>query len=189
MKKLLIAGLLLLFVFVGATAKPKTTDAKPKATKATTENKEVTEDKEVEADTPQELIEKFSKDILDEKHYRDIVYLPKPSVDSEIKGIVTINSDFHDSLTHKMINQGECDNAFKLAKKIFTDDTFNDIDTLQYCVWGVATDVYGNKNDQIAIKIFISRDTFSKFNLDSEEADFFFMKLPDLADYYQTDFK
>lgn len=151
------------------------------------DTKETVIQEEKKEKTPQQKIKAFSKKILGKKHYRDFMYLPKLTEDSELEGIITINSDLHDNLTNKAINDSECRNAFRLAEKIFTDDTFKDIDKLQYCVWGIAIDKYGNENEQIAIKIFISRDTFSKFNLESEQAEFLYKNLPDVADYYQTD--
>ena len=131
----------------------------------------------------EEKIEKFSKKICG-KEYRSYNYFP-----SECDGYLAVESDLHDNITNEYINLGECDNAFELAKAIFTDDTFKDVNEFRYCVWAKFVDKYGNEEEQIAIKIFITRDTFSKFNLESDNADLLYQSLPDTADYYSTRIK
>ena len=182
MKKLFIGGLIVLsvvsFAFCGKTTQTNN---------STDNSAQVTEEKQVtqsEAElTPEEKIEKFSKKICG-KEYRSYTYFP-----SECDGYLAVESDLHDNLTNEYINLGECDNAFELAKAIFTDDTFKDVNEFRYCVWAKFVDKYGNEEEQTAIKISITRDTFSKFNLESDNADLLYQSLPDTADYYSTRIK
>ena len=182
MKKLFIGGLIVLsvvsFAFCGKTTQTNN---------STDNSAQVTEEKQVaqsEAElTPEKKIEKFSKKICG-KEYRSYTYFP-----SECDGYLAVESDLHDNLTNEYINLGECDNAFELAKAIFTDDTFKDVNEFRYCVWAKFVDKYGNEEEQVAIKIFITRDTFSKFNLESDNADLLYQSLPDTADYYSTRIK
>ena len=187
-KKRLFIGALITITLFGAFAnlgedKSKTTEE----TKIEEVQEKEEEKKEVEV-TPEEKIEKLSKKICGKENYRDYTYLP--SSDSSVcDGYIAIDSDFHDNLTNEYINLGECDNAFELAKAIFTDDTFKGVNELRYCVWAKYIDKFGNEDEHIAIKIFITRDTFSQFNLESENAHLLYQNLPDVADYYSTDFK
>ena len=187
-KKRLFIGALITIILFGAFAnlgedKSKTTEE----TKIEEIQEKEEEKKEVEV-TPEEKIEKFSKKICGKENYRSYTYLP--SSDSSVcDGYIAIDSDFHDNLTNEYINLGECDNAFELAKAIFTDDTFKGVNELRYCVWAKYVDKFGNEDEHIAIKIFITRDTFSQFNLESENAHLLYQNLPDVADYYSTDFK
>ena len=182
MKKLFIGGLIVLsvvsFAFCGKTTQTNN---------STDNSAQVTEEKQVtqsEAElTPEKKIEKLSKKICG-KEYRSYTYFP-----SECDGYLAVESDLHDNLTNEYINLGECDNAFELAKAIFTDDTFKDVNEFRYCVWAKFVDKYGNEEEQIAIKISITRDTFSKFNLESDNADLLYQSLPDTADYYSTRIK
>ena len=182
MKKLLIGGLIVLslvpFAFVGTTTQ---------TTKSTHNPAQVTEEKQVTqseaALTTEKKIEKLSKKICG-KEYRSYTYFP-----SECDGYLAVESDLHDNLTNEYINLGECDNAFELAKAVFTDDTFKDVNEFRYCVWAKFVDKYGNEEEQTAIKISITRDTFSKFNLESDNADLLYQSLPDTADYYSTRIK
>ena len=182
MKKLFIGGLIVLsvvsFAFCGKTTQTNN---------STDNSAQVTEEKQAtqsEAElTPEEKIEKFSKKICG-KEYRSYTYFP-----SECDGYLAVESDLHDNLTNEYINLGECDNAFELAKAIFTDDTFKDVNEFRYCVWAKFVDKYGNEEEQTAIKISITRDTFSKFNLESDNADLLYQSLPDTADYYSTRIK
>lgn len=166
---------------------------KDNQTTNTTDNSvQITEEKQdtqSEAElTPEKKIEKLSKKICGKENYRSYTYLP--SSDSSVcDGYIAIDSNFHDNLTNEYINLGECDNAFELAKAIFTDDTFKGVNELRYCVWAKYVDKFGNEDEHIAIKIFITRDTFSQFNLESENAHLLYQNLPDVADYYSTDFK
>lgn len=166
---------------------------KDKQTTNTTDNSvQITEEiqdtqSEVEV-TPEEKIEKLSKKICGKENYRSYTYLP--SSDSSVcDGYIAIDSDFHDNLTNEYINLGECDNAFELAKAIFTDDTFKGVNEIRYCAWAKFVDKYGNEEEQVAVKIFITRDTFNKFNLESDNADLLYQSLPDTADYYSTRIK
>ena len=187
-KKRLFIGALITIILFGAFAnlgedKSKTTEE----TKIEEVQEKEEEKKEVEV-TPEEKIEKLSKKICGKENYRSYTYLP--SSDSSVcDGYIAIDSDFHDNLTNEYINLGECDNAFELAKAIFTDDTFKGVNELRYCVWAKYVDKFGNEDEHIAIKIFITRDTFSQFNLESENAHLLYQNLPDVADYYSTDFK
>ena len=182
MKKLFIGGLIVLsvvsFAFCGKTTQ---TNNNTDNSAQVTEEKQVTQS-EAEL-TPEEKIEKFSKKICG-KEYRSYTYFP-----SECDGYLAVESDLHDNLTNEYINLGECDNAFELAKAIFTDDTFKDVNEFRYCVWAKFVDKYGNEEEQTAIKISITRDTFSKFNLESDNADLLYQSLPDTADYYSTRIK
>ena len=183
MKKLFIGaliGITLISVAVGI-ANDTNKDAKEETKIEEVQEKEE-EKKEAEL-TPEEKIEKFSKKICG-KEYRSYTYFP-----SECDGYLAVESDLHDNLTNEYINLGECDNAFELAKAIFTDDTFKDVNEFRYCVWAKYVDKFGNEDEHIAIKIFITRDTFSQFNLESENAHLLYQNLPDVADYYSTDFK
>ena len=187
MKKLFIGGLIVLsvvsFAFCGKTTQ---TNNSTDNSAQVTEEKQVTQSEA--ALTPEEKIEKLSKKICGKENYRSYTYLP--SSDSSVcDGYIAIDSDFHDNLTNEYINLGECDNAFELAKAIFTDDTFKGVNELRYCVWAKYVDKFGNEDEHIAIKIFITRDTFSQFNLESENAHLLYQNLPDVADYYSTDFK
>ena len=170
----------------------KKEDKKEDKKKDKKKNKKNKKDKKKEEEkaelTPEEKIKKFSKKICGKKNYRNSMYFPSadPSV---CDGCITIDSDFHDNFTNEYINMSECENAFDLAKAVFTDDTFKDINEVRYCVYAKYVDKFGNEDEHIAIKIFITRDTFSKFNLDSENADLLYQNLPDVADYYSTDFK
>ena len=187
-KKRLFIGALITITLFGAFAnlgedKNKTTEE----TKIEEVQEKEEEKKEAEL-TPEEKIEKLSKKICGKENYRSYTYLP--SSDSSVcDGYIAIDSDFHDNLTNEYINLGECDNAFELAKAIFTDDTFKGVNELRYCVWAKYVDKFGNEDEHIAIKIFITRDTFSQFNLESENAHLLYQNLPDVADYYSTDFK
>ena len=182
MKKLFIGGLIVLSVVSFAFCGKNT-----QTNNSTDNSAQVTEEKQVtqsEAElTPEEKIEKFSKKICG-KEYRSYTYFP-----SECDGYLAVESDLHDNLTNEYINLGECDNAFELAKAIFTDDTFKDVNEFRYCVWAKFVDKYGNEEEQTAIKISITRDTFSKFNLESDNADLLYQSLPDTADYYSTRIK
>ena len=182
MKKLFIGGLIVLSVVSFAFCGKNT-----QTNNSTDNSTQVTEEKQVaqsEAElTPEEKIEKFSKKICG-KEYRSYTYFP-----SECDGYLAVESDLHDNLTNEYINLGECDNAFELAKAIFTDDTFKDVNEFRYCVWAKFVNKYGNEEEQVAIKIFITRDTFSKFNLESDNADLLYQSLPDTADYYSTRIK
>ena len=183
MKKLFIGaliGITLISVAVGI-ANDTNKDAKEETKIEEVQEKEE-EKKEAEL-TPEEKIEKFSKKICG-KEYRSYTYFP-----SECDGYLAVESDLHDNLTNEYINLGECDNAFELAKAIFTNDTFKDVNEFRYCVWAKYVDKFGNEDEHIAIKIFITRDTFSQFNLESENAHLLYQNLPDVADYYSTDFK
>ena len=188
MKKLFIGaliGITLISVAVGIAN--DTSKGTIEETKIEEVQEKEEEKKEVEV-TPEEKIEKLSKKICGKENYRSYTYLP--SSDSSIcDGYIAIDSDFHDNLTNEYINLGECDNAFELAKAIFTDDTFKGVNELRYCVWAKYVDKFGNEDEHIAIKIFITRDTFSQFNLESENAHLLYQNLPDVADYYSTDFK
>ena len=188
MKKLFIGaliGITLISVAVGI-ANNTSKDAKEEVKIEEVQEKEE-EKKEAEL-TPEKKIEKFSKKICGKENYRSYTYLP--SSDSSVcDGYIAIDSDFHDNLTNEYINLGECDNAFELAKAIFTDDTFKGVNELRYCVWAKYVDKFGNEDEHIAMKIFITRDTFSQFNLESENAHLLYQNLPDVADYYSTDFK
>ena len=188
MKKLFIGaliGITLISVAVGI-ANDTSKDTKEETKIEEVQEKEE-EKKEVEV-TPEEKIEKLSKKICGKENYRSYTYLP--SSDSSVcDGYIAIDSDFHDNLTNEYINLGECDNAFELAKAIFTDDTFKGVNELRYCVWAKYVDKFGNEDEHIAIKIGITRDTFSQFNLESENAHLLYQNLPDVADYYSTDFK
>ena len=188
MKKLFIGaliGITLISVAVGI-ANDTSKDAKEETKIEEVQEKEE-EKKEAEL-TPEKKIEKFSKKICGKENYRSYTYLP--SSDSSVcDGNIAIDSDFHDNLTNEYINLGECDNAFELAKAIFTDDTFKDVNEFRYCVWAKFVDKYGNEEEQTAIKISITRDTFSKFNLESDNADLLYQSLPDTADYYSTRIK
>ena len=193
MKKLFIGaliGITLISVAVGIandTSKDTKEETKIEEVQEKEEEKKEEEKKEVEV-TPEEKIEKLSKKICGKENYRSYTYLP--SSDSSVgDGYIAIDSDFHDNLTNEYINLGECDNAFELAKAIFTDDTFKGVNELRYCVWAKYVDKFGNEDEHIAIKIFITRDTFSQFNLESENAHLLYQNLPDVADYYSTDFK
>ena len=182
MKKLFIGGLIVLsvvsFAFCGkATQTNNSTDNSAQVT----EEKQVTQSEA--AITPEKKIEKLSKKICG-KEYRSYTYFP-----SECDGYLAVESDLHDNLTNEYINLGECDNAFELAKAVFTDDTFKDVNEFRYCVWAKFVDKYGNEEEQTAIKISITRDTFSKFNLESDNADLLYQSLPDTADYYSTRIK
>ena len=183
MKKLFIGaliGITLISVAVGI-ANDTSKDAKEETKIEEVQEKE---EEKKEADlTPEEKIEKFSKKICG-KEYRSYTYFP-----SECDGYLAVESDLHDNLTNEYINLGECDNAFELAKAIFTDDTFKDVNEFRYCVWAKYVDKFGNEEEHIAIKIGITRDTFSQFNLESENAHLLYQNLPDVADYYSTDFK
>ena len=188
MKKLFIGaliGITLISVAVGI-ANDTSKDTKEETKIEEVQEKEE-EKKEVEV-TPEEKIEKLSKKICGKENYRSYTYLPS-SNSSVCDGYIAIDSDFHDNLTNEYINLGECDNAFELAKAIFTDDTFKGVNELRYCVWAKYVDKFGNEDEHIAIKIFITRDTFSQFNLESENAHLLYQNLPDVADYYSTDFK
>lgn len=182
MKKLFIGGLIVLSVVSFAFCGKNT-----QTNNSTDNSTQVTEEKQVaqsEAElTPEKKIEKFSKKICG-KEYRSYTYFP-----SECDGYLAVESDLHDNLTNEYINLGECDNAFELAKAIFTDDTFKDVNEFRYCVWAKFVDKYGNEEEQTAIKISITRDTFSKFNLESDNADLLYQSLPDTADYYSTRIK
>ena len=164
---------------------------KDKQTTNTTDNSvqitEEVQDTQSEAElTPEEKIEKFSKKICGEE-YRKYTYCLNS--DSIGDGIMIVESDLHDNLTNEWINEGECKNAFEIAKAVYTDDTFTDIGEVRYCVWTKFVDKYGNEEEQVAIKISITRDTFSKFNLESDNADLLYQSLPDTADYYSTRIK
>ena len=182
MKKLFIGGLIVLsvvsFAFCGKTTQ---TNNSTDNSAQVTEEKQVTQSEA--ALTPEKKIEKLSKKICG-KEYRSYTYFP-----SECDGYLAVESDLHDNLTSEYINLGECDNAFELAKAIFTDDTFKDVNEFRYCVWAKFVDKYGNEEEQTAIKISITRDTFSKFNLESDNADLLYQSLPDTADYYSTRIK
>ena len=182
MKKLFIGGLIVLsvvsFAFCGKTTQ---TNNSTDNSAQVTEEKQVTQSED--ALTPEKKIEKLSKKICG-KEYRSYTYFP-----SECDGYLAVESDLHDNLTNEYINLGECDNAFELAKAIFTDDTFKDVNEFRYCVWAKFVDKYGNEEEQTAIKISITRDTFSKFNLESDNADLLYQSLPDTADYYSTRIK
>ena len=183
MKRLFIGaliGITLISVAVGI-ANDTNKDAKEETRIEEVQEKEE-EKKEAEL-TPEEKIEKFSKKICG-KEYRSYTYFP-----SECDGYLAVESDLHDNLTSEYINLGECDNAFELAKAIFTDDTFKDVNEFRYCVWAKFADKYGNEEEQTAIKISITRDTFSKFNLESDNADLLYQSLPNTADYYSTRIK
>ena len=187
MKKLFIGGLIVLsvvsFAFCGKTTQTNN---------STDNSTQVTEEKQVaqsEAElTPEEKIEKLSKKICGKENYREYTYLPSTD-SSTCDSHIAIESDLHDNLTNEYINLDECDNAFELAKAIFTDDTFKDINEFRYYVWAKFVDKYGNEEEQVAIKIFITRDTFNKFNLESDNADLLYQSLPDTADYYSTRIK
>ena len=182
MKKLFIGGLIVLsvvsFAFCGKTTQ---TNNSTDNSAQVTEEKQVTQSEA--ALTPEKKIEKLSKKICG-KEYRSYTYFP-----SECDGYLAVESDLHDNLTNEYINLGECDIAFELAKAIFTDDTFKDVNEFRYCVWAKFVDKYGNEEEQTAIKISITRDTFSKFNLESDNADLLYQSLPDTADYYSTRIK
>ena len=182
MKKLFIGGLIVLSVVSFAFCGKNT-----QTNNSTDNSAQVTEEKQVtqsEAElTPEKKIEKLSKKICG-KEYRSYTYFP-----SECDGYLAVESDLHDNLTNEYINLGECDNAFELAKAIFTDDTFKDVNEFRYCVWAKFVEKYGNEEEQTAIKISITRDTFNKFNLESDNADLLYQSLPDAADYYSTRIK
>ena len=185
-KKRLFIGALITIILFGAFAnlgedKSKTTEE----TKIEEVQEKEEEKKEVEV-TPEEKIEKLSKKICGEE-YRKYTYCLNS--DSIGDGIMIVESDLHDNLTNEWINEGECKNAFEIAKAVYTDDTFTDIGEVRYCVWTKFVDKYGNEEEQTAIKISITRDTFSKFNLESDNADLLYQSLPDTADYYSTRIK
>lgn len=187
-KKRLFIGALITVTLFGAFAnlgedKNKTTEE----TKIEEVQEKEEEKKEAEL-TPEEKIEKLSKKICGKENYREYTYLPSTD-SSTCDSHIAIESDLHDNLTNEYINLDECDNAFELAKAIFTDDTFKDINEFRYYVWAKFADKYGNEEEQVAIKIFITRDTFSKFNLESDNADLLYQSLPDTADYYSTRIK
>ena len=187
MKKLLVSALIGLTLFSAFTS-PVEAKSKAKKEIKIEEVQGKKEGKKKAEITPEKKIKKLSKKICGKKNYRNSEVFH--STDSSVcDGMVSVDSDFHDNLTNSWINDSECENAFDLAKAVFTDDTFKDINEVRYCVYAKYVDKFGNEDEHIAIKIFITRDTFSKFNLDSENADLLYQSLPDVADYYSTDFK
>ena len=187
MKKLFIGGLIVLsvvsFAFCGKTTQ---TNNSTDSSAQVTEEKQATQS-EAEL-TPEEKIEKLSKKICGKENYREYTYLPSTD-SSTCDGYIAIESDFHDNFTNEAINSMECKTAFKLAKAIYTDDTFKGVNEIRYCAWAKFVDKYGNEEEQVAVKIFITRDTFNKFNLESDNADLLYQSLPDTADYYSTRIK
>ena len=187
-KKRLFIGALITITLFGAFA--NLGEDKRKATEETKieEVQEKEEEKKEAEVTPEEKIEKLSKKICGKENYRDYTYLPNtdPSI---CDGYIAIDSDFHDNFTNEAINSMECKKAFELAKAIYTDDTFKGVNEVRYCAWATFVDKFGNESEQIAVKIFITRDTFSKFNLESDNADLLYQSLPDTADYYSTRIK
>ena len=187
MKKLYIGALIALTLISVVSIVNDTSKDVKEETKIEEVQEKEEEKKEAEL-TPEEKIEKLSKKICGKENYREYTYLPSTD-SSTCDSHIAIESDLHDNLTNEYINLDECDNAFELAKAIFTDDTFKDINEFRYYVWAKFVDKYGNEEEQVAIKIFITRDTFNKFNLESDNADLLYQSLPDTADYYSTRIK
>ncbi len=150
---------------------------------AIVEEESITEDKNTDSQETSDTIkeEDSTVDSIDsrvESLIKSSDYIKDYCITNDI---LTINLELS-SLSSKSAIKLANSEASKLFSTLFSNEAINSINEVRLCFWGDFLDNKGNTTNEIAIKIFMLRNTSDTINYDN----FNYENLPSIADTYYS---
>lgn len=142
--------------------------------------KDATKQEEVETESPEKLfvkkVKKVCKKVVGKKNVKNVEYY------NDSSGSLLIIELKTNGLSEKTDTFSANYDAVEIMKKLSKNKTFKSTDEVRFVYRGTFVDIYGNESEEIAFKIFLSKDTISKINFKEFNSD----NLPTIADYYES---